>query len=151
MVRYRWVVGGMLLLLAGCMEGQKPKPEVRVPSLYVRLHGEEGLRKIVDDFVDKVVASENIREMHKKHFREGDVAGLKRKLLDQLGEATGGPEKYSGKNMKDAHQGLGITDADFDALVDSLKTALEQNHVGKAEQDELLGMLGSLRKEVVEK
>jgi hemoglobin len=133
------------------MEGQKPKPERRVALLYTRLGGEKGLRRIVDDFVTAVLASKDVREVHKQHFREGDVAGLKRKLVEQLGEATGGPEKYSGKNMKDAHQGLGIADPDFDALVEALKAALEQNNIGKAEQDELLGMLAPMRKDIVEK
>ena len=45
------------------------------------------------------------------------MAGLKKKLIEQIGEATGGPQKYTGKNMKDAHKGLVITDEDFDALV----------------------------------
>jgi hemoglobin len=105
---------------------------------------------VVDDFVANVAADDRIKEAHKKHFREGDVEGLKRKLVDQVGEATGGPQTYTGKSMKEAHAGLGITDADFDALVAALVRALDQNGVPPAEKDELLGLLAPMRKDVVE-
>jgi hemoglobin len=137
--------------LAGCMEGYKPTPLKRTASLYTRLGGDKAIAKVVDDFVANVVADEQIKEAHKKHFREGDVAGLKKKLIDQIGEATGGPQRYTGKNMKDAHQGLGITEKDFDALVADLVKALDQNKVGAAEKEELLAMLGKMKPDIVEK
>ena len=157
-------------LLTGCMEGQKPTPLKRAgtasqasvpdkpapepvakPSLYERLGKEPAVVQVVDDFVVNVVADPDIKEKHKKHFQEGDVAGLKKKLVDQIGEATGGPQKYTGKNMKDAHKGLEITNKDFDALVNDLVKALDKNKVAKDDKDELLKMLGPMRKDVVEK
>src|SRR5271170_1784498 len=107
----------LLLLLAGCMEGQKPSPAVRagrvskmeavppgelapkveskVPepkkSLYDRLGGKDAIAKVVDDFVANVVADDNLKDEHKKPFKEGEVGALKKKLIDQVGEATGGP------------------------------------------------------------
>jgi hemoglobin len=158
----------LLLAVAGCVEGQKPTPGKRSgvsdrqapdvktkvgakDSLYQRLGGEKGITRIVDDFVANVVADPLIREAHKRHFRDGDVEGLKRKLIDQFGQATGGPQKYAGKNMRDAHKGLGITDADFDALLADLRRALEANGVGPADRDEILGMLEKMRPEVVER
>jgi hemoglobin len=155
----------------GCTEGQKPSPlqraagtkpgEVAVkpaetppaakPSLYERLGKEEAITKVVDDFVANVVADENIKERHKKHFMEGEVAGLKKKLVEQIGEATGGPQKYTGKNMKDAHKGLEITNKDFDALAGDLVKALEKNKVSKEDKDEIVKMLETMRKDVVEK
>ncbi|HZT82372.1 MAG TPA: group 1 truncated hemoglobin [Gemmataceae bacterium] len=145
--------------LAGCIEGVKPTPRQRdvaeekppARSLYERLGGEKGITKVVDDFVAIVVADPDYRPALKEHFQKGDVAGLKKKLVDQIGEATGGPQKYKGKNMKDAHKGLGITNKDFDALAADLVKALDRNKVGKAEKDELLGMLGKMRGDVVEK
>jgi hemoglobin len=137
-------------VLTGCMEGTKSSPAKRPVPLYDRLGGEKGIVSVVNDFVANVVADPNIKEKHKKHFMEGDVAGLKKKLVDQIGEATGGPQKYMGKNMKDAHQNLGISDADFDALVADLVKALDNNKVPKAEKDELLGMLAPMRKDIVE-
>ncbi len=155
----------LLLALAGCMEGQKPTPLARVtplsaepkaaarpaPSLYTRLGGHTAIEKVVDDFVDAVLADAKIRPEHKKHFKEGDIAALKRKLVDQVGEATGGPERYTGKNMKEAHRGLGITNADFDALVGDLVKALDKNKVPAKEQQELKALLAPMRADVVER
>jgi hemoglobin len=148
----------LVISLTGCMEGTKPTPVKRVSdkeqsakSLYDRLGGEKAIAKVVDDLVANVMADESYRPALKKHFKEGDVAGLKKKLVDQIGEATGGPQKYTGKSMKEAHKGLGITDAEFDALVNDLVKALDANKVPKPEQDELLGMLRKMRPDVVEK
>jgi hemoglobin len=138
---------------AGCMEGTKDEKKMleREVPLYERLGKETGITKVVDDLVAAIIKNDKIRPVHKKHFQQGDVAGLKRKLIDQIGEATGGPQKYTGKNMKDAHKGMGITDADFDALVASIKKALDENKVGTKEQDELFALIGPMRKDVVEK
>src|SRR5262249_44705055 len=155
---------------SGCMEGQKPSPLARrpgtdvaskpttpdsqpvapkaAPLLYERLGGEKAITKVVDDFVANVCADEAIKEKHKKHFMEGDVAGLKKKLVDQIGEATGGPQKYAGKNMKDAHKGLEISNKDFDALVGDLVKALDNNKVSPADKEELLKKLAPMRKDV---
>jgi len=141
----------LLALLVGCTEGQKANPATRAASLYERLGGEKAIAKVVDDFVANVVADTKIKKKHKDHFEKGDVAGLKRKLIDQIGQATGGPQKYTGKNMKDAHKGLGIDDADFDALVADLRKALDDNKAAAADRDELLKMLAPMRADVVEK
>jgi hemoglobin len=134
------------------MEGNKdPKHRLERVSLYDRLGKEEGITKVVDDFVAAVIANDEYPPKLKEHFKRADVAVLKKKLVDQIGEATGGPQRYTGKNMKDAHKGLGITNADFDALVASLKKALDDNKVGEKEQKELFALLGPMRKDVVEK
>jgi hemoglobin len=147
------------------MEGTKPSPLQRAAttqakptgtaakvSLYERLGGESAIKKVVDDFVAEMVADPKIREPHKKHFMDEEhVPELKKKLVDQIGEATGGPQKYTGRNMKDAHKGQGITNADFDATVAVLIRVLDKNKVGAVEKDELLALLGPMRKDVVEK
>src|SRR5262245_16636934 len=128
--------------LTDCPAGAKPK-------LYDRLGGAKAVAKVVDDFIANVVADPRIKPAHKKHFM-GDTSALKKKLIDQVGEATGGPQKYTGKNMKDAHKGMGISNADFDALLDDLRKALNDNKAAAADRDELLAMLEKMRRDVVE-
>src|SRR5262245_18454615 len=76
-------------------EPQQPadaaKDDVPKTKLYDRLGGAKGIAKVVDDLFVIVVKHPKIRTVHKKHFAEGDVAGLKKKLRDQIGAATGGP------------------------------------------------------------
>ena len=144
----------VVLALPGCNESQKPNPLKRgggdsKGSLYKRLGEEKAITKVVDDFIAIVAKDDRIRDVHKKHFL-GDTTALKKKLIDQVGAATGGPQTYEGKNMKDAHKGMGITTADFDALLDDLRRALDQNKVAPADRDELLGMLQKMRDDVVE-
>jgi hemoglobin len=139
-----------LVLLVGCMEGKKDKPLSRTPTLYARLGSEPGITKVVDDFVKNMIASEAIAEKHKEHFRKDSVSVLKRKLIDQVGEATGGPQKYTGKSMKEAHANLGTTKAEFDGTLVALDKALEDNKVGKEDRDEVRKMLESMRPQIVE-
>ena len=71
-------------------------------------------------------------------------------LIDQVCEATGGPCKYTGRSMKEAHAGMKVTTGEFSALVDDLVATLNKFKVGKGEEDELLGVLGPLMPEIVE-
>lgn len=148
----RLVLPCMLLpLLAGCMEGTKEERRSREPSLYDRLGQEAGITKVVDDFIVIVIEDPKIKEVHKEHFKdEKRVGELKKKLVDQIGQATGGPQKYQGRDMKTAHKGMKISNADFDALAGDLAAALKKNNVGDKEQNELLALLGPMRKDVVE-
>jgi hemoglobin len=56
-----------------------------------------------------------------------------------------------GKDMKSAHMGMGVSGADFDALVDDLVGALDALKVPAKEKNELLGALGPMKKDIVEK
>lgn len=119
-------------------------------TLYQRLGEEKGIAKIVDDLVEIVIADPKYRKELKDHFIKGDVKALKRKLIDQLGEATGGPQKYKGKNMKDAHKGMKITNDDFNALMDDVTKALVKNKVEAKDLRVIIKMLQKMRPDVVE-
>ena len=71
-------------------------------------------------------------------------------LVDQVCEATGGPCTYSGRDMRETHDGMGVTAGEFDALVEDLGATLDEFSVPEAEQAELVGILGPFRGEIVE-
>ena len=71
-------------------------------------------------------------------------------LVDQICGATGGPCAYTGRNMKEAHAGMAVTEGEFNALVEDLTATLNAFNVGKPEQDELLTALGSMKADIVE-
>jgi hemoglobin len=114
-------------------------------SLYDRLGGKDAITAVVKDFVQRVAADSRINAQ----FANTDIPALEGKLVDQICEATGGPCKYTGKDMKTVHAGMKITDADFDALVEDLKASLDHFKVGAKEQEELLGALGGMRGDIV--
>jgi hemoglobin len=126
---------------AGAEGGSKGK------SLYERLGGKGAITAVVDTFVGKVGADTRING----YFASTDLVKLKTHLINQICEASGGPCQYTGRTMKQTHAGMGVTDAAFGALVEDLVAALDHHKVGKAEKDELLGVLGPMKKDIVEK
>ena len=121
-------------------------------SLYERLGGKAAIVAVVDDFVANCAADTRINTFFTATAADKNrLTAFKNKLVDQICEAAGGPCKYTGKDMKTAHAGMGITDADFNALVEDLTKSLNKFNVAKAEQDQLLGVLGPMRPLIVEK
>jgi hemoglobin len=115
-------------------------------SLYERLGGMDSITAVVNDFRDRVAGDARINQK----FARTDLGRLTKMLIDQVCEATGGPFKYTGRSMKEAHAGMNVTTGEFSALVDDLVATLNHFKVGKTEQDELLGVLGPLKPEIVE-
>jgi len=74
---------------------------------------------------------------------------FKMNLVDQICMASGGPCVYKGKDMKAAHMGMGVSSADFTALVEDLGRALDTLKVAQHEKDQLLGALATLKSEIV--
>jgi hemoglobin len=115
-------------------------------SLYERLGGIDAITAVVIDFRDRVAQDERINGK----FARTDLGRLTKMLIDQVCEATGGPCKYTGRDMKAAHANMKVTSGEFGALVDDLVATLKHFKVGKGEQDELLHVLGPLKPEIVE-
>jgi hemoglobin len=85
-----------------------------------------------------------------RKFERTDIPRLKEMLLDQVCEAAGGPCTYTGRDMRETHDGMEVTAGEFDALVKDLLATLDELDVPKADQDELLGLLGPMRGDIVE-
>jgi len=115
-------------------------------SLYERLGGMESIAAVVEDFRDRVAKDDRIN----RKFAKTDLVRLRKMLIDQVCEAAGGPCKYTGRSMKEAHDGMRVTSGEFDALVQDLVATLNHFKVGKTEQDEILGVLGPLKTDIVE-
>ena len=151
-----WGVAAVALLLAGgCHRQARPPAAVPAPapapaatagpSLYERLGGLDAIRAVVNDFDQRIDADARINAF----FKGLDEDDFKAKLTDQLCEATGGPCRYTGRSMKEAHSQLNVGNADFDALVEDLVASLDHFHVGAREKSELLALLGPMRKDIV--
>ncbi|HEU0032698.1 MAG TPA: group 1 truncated hemoglobin [Kofleriaceae bacterium] len=135
--------------IAGCggkKTGDTTAAKPADKSLYARLGGKDAITAVVDDFVANVVADDRINAF----FKNADATNLKKQLVDQICEATGGPCKYTGKDMKTAHMGMGIKDEHFNALVEDLTKSLDKFKVGEKEKSELLGALGAMKPSIVQ-
>jgi hemoglobin len=121
-------------------------------TLYERLGGKKSITAVVDDFVGRVAADSRINSFFKDTAADPRrLAKFKKNLVDQICQASGGPCKYMGKDMKTAHAGMGITSPDFNALVEDLVAALDKFKVGDKEKNELLGALGPMKSDIVTK
>lgn len=139
-------VGAPSLVHAQGVEYPAPK------SLYERLGGKPAIAAVVDEFVARVAADSRINKFFAATAADpARLAAFKGKLVDQICEASGGPCKYTGKDMKSAHMGMGISGADFGALVQDLVAALDKFKVPAKEKGELLGALGPMQPQIVEK
>ena len=120
--------------------------------LYDRLGGTPAITAVVDEFVARVAADTRINRYFASVASDSSRLGaFKGKLVDQICQASGGPCKYTGKDMKSAHAGMGITGAEFDALVEDLVGALDRFKVGPREKEQLLGALGPMKTDIVER
>lgn len=115
-------------------------------SLYDRLGGAGAVSAVIDDFVARCAGDDRINGK----FARTDIPRLKAKLVEQVTWASGGPVTYTGRSMHETHDGMGVTAGEFDALVEDLVATLNAFSVPAAEQQELLGILGPLRSDIVE-
>ena len=125
------------------------KSEAAAPqkSLYDRLGGETAIKSVVDEFVANVGADTRIN----KYFANANLDRLKGHLVNQIGQASGGPQQYTGRDMKTAHAGMGIDEPAFNALVEDLVKALDKFSVPEQEKNDLLAILGPMKGDIVEK
>jgi hemoglobin len=137
------ILAAVALATTACASGsamaQKP--------LYDRLGGKPAITAVVDDFIGNVAADGRIN----KRFANANIPRLKAMLVDQICEASGGPCKYMGANMVDAHRGMNITDGEFTALVEDLIKSLDKFKVPAQEKNELLTALGGMKPQIVGK
>jgi hemoglobin len=132
--------------------GERPAPADTAKTLWDKLGGEANVKRVVDDFVAAAAPDPKVNFLRNDKYKL-DAAGaalLKRRLVEFVSAATGGPLKYEGKDMKTAHLGMGITNAEFNALAGHLKTALEKNGAKPDDVNSVLLAVGGTRKDIVE-
>ena len=126
--------------------------QAKEKSLYDRLGGKKSIAAVVDEFVGRVAGDKRINAFFASTASDPKrLKMFKEHLVDQICEASGGPCKYTGKSMKAAHMGMGVGGGDFNALVEDLVGALDHFKVGQHEKDQLLGALGPMKGDIVEK
>lgn len=116
-------------------------------SIYQALGKTEGINKIVNDFIPLIQADPRISSFFTKIKKE-EFGAL---LVAQFCELAGGPCQYKGKDMYDAHQGMQITNAHFNALAEDLQIAMEKNDVPSSVSNRLVAKLAPMQRPIVSK
>lgn len=128
------------LLVCGCAA-----PRERPDVLYQDLGGQPGIEKLVTGMLVNIANDDRIVG----HFRGANIERLRGKLVEQFCALSGGPCEYTGDDMLQSHAGKNITDADFNALVEDLIAAMEQQRIPVAAQNRLLALLAPMHGDIV--
>jgi len=117
-------------------------------TLCERLGGTPAISAVVDSFAGKVLKDDRIN----KKFAKSDANRLVTNLKGQFGAvAKCSGVTYKGKNMKNTHRHMAVTEGEFNALAEDLVKTLDEFKVPEKEKSELLAAIGPLKKDIVEK
>jgi len=133
---------------ASCAEQQAaPKG----PSLYERLGGVNNIAVLVDDVIERSYVSEifkanpRIEEAHKRYPK----AAYKFNATALACMVMGGPQKYTGRSLKEAHQHLQVTDVEWQELIRIFHDSMNSFKVPEKEQNEIIGIIESTKGDIV--
>jgi hemoglobin len=121
------------------------------PALYDRLGGLYNIATVIDDLIDRVMVDPRLNanpRVDEAHHRVS-AAGFKYYVTEMVCEATGGPQRYSGRSMGDSHRHLMITDGEWQAFMDDLRQTFERFEVPRPEQEELTAIVESTKEAIV--
>ncbi|MEX2234593.1 MAG: group 1 truncated hemoglobin [Cyclobacteriaceae bacterium] len=124
---------------------EKVQITTKTTTLYERLGGEAKVRKIVNDALDKNYNNPIIGH----HFKKVDMKKLKQLVFEFFSMGTGGPHKYTGRDMPTSHASLNITEDDFQKSNIDVTLALQENGVGESEINEVISILDSMKRDVI--
>ncbi len=125
--------------------------QARQPSLYERLGGIYSIAVVVDDFIDRVMTDDRLNAnpaVNEAHHKV-PPAGFKYLVIEMVGQASGGPQKYTGRSMPDSHRHLNITPKEWEAFMDDFQQTLDKFKVPATEQAELKAIVNSTYGDIV--
>lgn len=115
-------------------------------SLYQRLGSKEGISRLVDD----VVAAHLSNPIVKTRFENvKDMAHLKKMACEFFCAGSGGPEAYTGKDMRAAHKGMNISEQEYLAVMDDIVGALDKNKLEEDTKKDVIAILYSLKGDII--
>jgi len=114
-------------------------------TLYDRLGGRDGIGAVVDEFYDTLLADEDIGPL----FANADMAELRRSQTEFLCEAAGGPERYDGPPVREAHAHVPFTPSHIQRAVALLYGALDAFDVPDADADAVVGAVAAYEQDLL--
>jgi hemoglobin len=118
---------------------------IKGDAVYKAFHEEAGIDRMIAILVKLYHDDPRLKDI----FASADDDKLHRLLTEQVCYIAGGPCHYSGRDMETAHRYMGVQQADFNALVEDLQTAMDQEHVPVWAQNRLLAKLAPMQRVIV--
>jgi hemoglobin len=136
-----WFLQGLQLVVLTCVMAVAHAS----PTLYEKMGGAAKCKVIAEEFTAAILADDRINFT----FAESDVKKFTQLFYEQLCNITGGPCKYTGRDMHEAHAKLAINNAQFNAIAEDLYVAFEKAHVPYRLQNKVMVMLAPMQKDIV--
>ena len=127
---------------------EPPQASSKAPSLYTQLGGYDALAAVTDDFITRLATDPELGKFF-VGLNDSSKQRVRQHVIDFLCNATGGPCLYLGQDMKTAHKGLHITDAEWNASAQHLVETLNKFKVPQAQQTAVMGAIGALKGDIV--
>ncbi len=119
-------------------------------SLFERLGGSGGIERIVDEVASRHLENPVIRARFLPFVEQPDkLQQLKVHLARFLELGSGGPQRYTGRDMKSAHRGMNVSAAEYVAALDDILDALAKLGVDEQTRKDVLSLAWSLKGEIV--
>ena len=120
-------------------------------SFFDRLGGVYAIAAVVDNLIDRIMTDDRLNanpKVDEAHHRV-PVAGFKYLVTEMVCWAAGGPQQYTGRTMYDSHAELDITEPEWDAFMDDVRQTFNKFEIPSAEQQELIAIIESTKKDIV--
>lgn len=114
-------------------------------SLYLALGGKAGVAAIAAEFVTIMLDDQRVNAT----FEGVDLDKLRVRLAEHICEVSDGGCKYTGRSMAESHEDLKIKNAQFNASVENLQTAMDRRAVPSRVQNRLLARLAPMQRDIV--
>lgn len=119
-------------------------------SLYQRLGETEGIRALVGEIVTRHLANPLICKRYQPLADDpARMAVVTQHLVHFLEAGSGGPERYAGKSMPDAHRGMNISGEEYLAVIDDIMGALQARNIDEETQKDMLFIAYALKPEIM--
>ncbi len=114
-------------------------------SVYESIGGAAAVDAAVDIFYRKVLSDDRISHF----FDDVDMDGMRAKQKSFLTMAFGGPNEYTGKDMREAHKHMNLTEEHFTAVAEALVGTLNELEVPQEHIDEIVNIAVSVKDDVL--
>jgi hemoglobin len=125
--------------------------EKAMNTLWEQLGGTQNMERIINDFIDRAISDPEVNYSRNGHFVLDDAAieFSKKKALEFISSAAGGPLQYSGRSLAEIHQGMQISNLEFDAVCKAFHNSLQRNGIGPPLSDLVMAKVEETRKLIV--
>lgn len=122
---------------------------MQTPSLFERLGGSPGITALVEDIVARHMDNPVIRARFRPYLETDKLAVTKQHLCAFLEAGSGGPARYTGRSMGDAHRGMNVSEGEYMAALDDIMAALRQRAIDEQTQKDVLAIAYGLKGDIM--